>query len=212
MASTIKNLLFVLIGTSSLSYFVLWPSIEVEKLEVHTSGTRSITNYEILPSSSDPLRDVTIIRSGTVPPFLLALKQSGTNSDFLNYGKNFYGGVYHNGHEPITALFQHLLTIPCQRSACVGDVGSNAGYYTQLFLSMGCQVRTFEVQKELVRLIQIGAWLNSAGDRLKLKWMAASDQEGMVHILGSGWEGGNTAVLPGEKHDGKEDRGEKFVR
>lgn len=156
------------------------------------------TNYAIFDKGGDGVEGVSIRRSGTVPSFLIAVKTSGSNADFANYGggAQFAGGVYHNGHEPITALFQHLLTGECAAAtpACAADVGANAGFYTQLFLAMGCRVRTFEIQRELYKLVQLGAWLNNAGDRLIIKNVGASNVSGTAKVDDSGFKSGGNAV------------------
>lgn len=145
---------------------------------------------------------VTITRTTTVPSFLIALKWSGSNSDFLNHlnGAQFRGGMYHSGHEPLTALMQHLLVAPCGSTlpgayGCAADVGMNSGFYSLLFAAMGCRVRSFEVQAELVTLVSLSARLNGF-DRLSIQHMAAGDGQGTAHI--SKDAGGSTAVTRGD--------------
>lgn len=89
-----------------------------------------------------------------------------------------------------------LLDVCAGGTVCVADIWANAGFYTQLFLAMGCRVRTMEVQKELVQLIQASARLNNADDCLVIQngaWKEASE----THIAIGNDQGGNTEVLAG---------------
>ena len=50
----------------------------------------------------------------------MRLKTQGPNSDFI---KHLNGGTYRNGHEPITALFRHVLHDACAaKEQAFGDV------------------------------------------------------------------------------------------
>lgn len=149
--------------------------------------------------------NTTVMRTSTTPPFDFVLKTSGSNSDFLTFRARslpsgiFYGGVYHNGHEPITAAFQHILRQALANSGptCAVDAGMNTGFYALLFAAMGCHVTAFEVQTELVQLARLSAKLNGFGSRLDVRRVAVGAASGGVAYMADA-DGGGHSVQSGK--------------
>lgn len=74
------------------------------------------------------------------------------------------------------------------------DIGANIGVFSMLAASMGAQVISFEPNSENCRLILTSAIANGFEDRIKLRPLALSDEEGYAYF--STFVGSNGGLLP----------------
>ena len=158
-------------------------------------------------------RPLSIVRTNTVPAFIILLQARGEHESFLLHHMRGAGGhAYHsNLHEPIGAVLEHVLSGKCTKPVVVAtargtvansstvsrslmiDGGAYFGFFGLQAAALGCSAVIIEPQRMLAPYLAASVLLNGAGYANRIQIMngviAASTTEPHASVP-SGNDGG----------------------